>query len=161
MAEILSTLDQARKLSFKQAVLAFSANGDYASTTIMSAFSAIKLWQKRVTSDVVWVAQALELSSVKNHISTIRNFFVFWKARDPDAISDDALQLLVKSQVVNDHHSNVLSDDPEKSWLRDKEYEALLISVWRHYEPPSGNHPVTVTFFENVSPWLKRQSPFD
>ena len=40
--------------------------------------------------------------------------------------------------------ANVLSDDPELSWLTDAEYETLLLNVWRNYE--SDNFSVSRTF---------------
>lgn len=149
MSETLSTLDRARKQSFKQAVIDFSTKGDYATSSMINIFSAINHSRKCKYSDTAWVAHALKMSSFQRQIGCIRSFFIFWKARDPKAISNEALQLLIKAKVSYNNSRNVLSDDPEKSWLTDEEYEALLISVWRNYE--EGVFSATRTFMALLS----------
>jgi integrase len=134
MANALLKLAPAQKILFKKAVYDFSAKGDYAVSGIIKIFFAVNRSLKRFHSGISWVAEALEITSIANQIAAIRSFFVFWKARDPSAISDEALQLFMKSQVRKSQSRNVLSDDPEKSWLSDEEYEALLASVWSNYE---------------------------
>tara|TARA_R110002033_G_scaffold145855_1_gene183424 strand:+ start:47 stop:1429 length:1383 start_codon:yes stop_codon:yes gene_type:complete len=98
---------------------------------------AINKTLKRTTArtlDETWISQAVESPTVAVNIKSIRNFFIFWKAQDPLAISNEALELLIKLRIPRNKNRNVLSDDPEKSWLSDEEYEAVLASVWRNYE---------------------------
>ncbi|MWJ28582.1 site-specific integrase [Halomonas sp. ZH2S] len=137
MTKALSKFDLAQKESFKQAALDFSAKGDYAQTGFVSLMCAISKSLKHFpvsAFDTSWVAQTLKVPLFVLNIGTIKRFFVFWKARNPQAISDEALQLLIKIKSRAVYSNNVLSDDPEKSWLSDEEYEALLASVWRNYE---------------------------
>lgn len=61
-------------------------------------------------------------------------FFIFWSERYPAAIEPDALQTLARTKARNTYSSNVLSDDPTKSWLTDREYDALLHCVWKSYD---------------------------
>ncbi|MFT6301128.1 MAG: integrase [Granulosicoccus sp.] len=49
-------------------------------------------------------------------------------------VSDSVLQLIVKIKPPEAGPSNVLSDDPELSWLTDTEYETLLSYVWHNYD---------------------------
>lgn len=134
MAATLSKFAPAKKESFRQAVLDFSVSGNYASSRIRSIFSAINLFYKHTMPDIERVARITAIPFLQLRIGSLKNFFIFWKARDLHAITDEALQLLVKTKRYSTHSSNVLSDDPEKSWLSDNEYEALLASVWRNYE---------------------------
>lgn len=136
MTEALSALNSTLKSSFKQAVLDFSTKGDYLPSVIIGLFSAISRSLKRFhvnTFSAAWAAQAVEDKKFINTIGSIKRFLIFWKAREPLAISDEALQLIVKIKNTS-RKSNVLSDDPDKSWLSDEEYEALIVSVWRHFE---------------------------
>ncbi|NYT73381.1 site-specific integrase [Halomonas sp. QX-2] len=137
MAKALSVLNFETKESFKKSMLEFSAKGDYAPSMILPIVSAINKSLKgaEVSSlDTAWVALAIKIPSFMTAFGAIKNFFIFWKARDPMAISEDALQLLSIVKVRLGRRFNVLSDDPEKSWLTDEEYEALLASVWRNYQ---------------------------
>lgn len=137
MTQALAPFPPALKESFKQAALAFSCKGDYAPSAMTSLFSAIGTALKRFPVsyiDAAWVSKALETNGFITKLGAIRSFFLFWKAHNPQAISEDGLQLLVRTKGKNRQSSNVLSDDPEKSWLSDEEYETLLASVWRHYE---------------------------
>ncbi|XGA78618.1 hypothetical protein OR573_08750 [Halomonas sp. CH40] len=137
MTKALSKFDLVQKDSFKQAVLDFSAKGDYVPRKYVNLLFHIDASLRHFpvsAFDTSWVAQALEIPIFMTDIRAIKNFFVFWKARDPQAISDEALQLLIKLKIRKSQSSNVLSDDPEKSWLSDEEYEVLLASIWRNYE---------------------------
>lgn len=137
MTEALSKLDPALKESFKQAIIAFSMKGDYAPMLVIDLCSAIGASMKRfnvTTFDTTWVSQAIKIPTFINKIGAIRNFFLLWKARDSLAISDADLQFLLKINTSRGQSSNILSDDPEKSWLSNEEYEALLASIWRNYE---------------------------
>lgn len=137
MTDALAMLDPTLKESFKQACLDFAAKGDYVPDVFIQLAQLINGSLRRFPAsafNTTWVAQNMKVPSITSKIGIIRRFFVFWKERDPQAISDDALQLLAKTKVYNTKSRNVLSDDPEKSWLSDDEYEALLTSVWRSYE---------------------------
>lgn len=137
MTIALSRLDPALKESFKQAVSAFSSKRDYTPRVMMSSFNTINAAMRRFTLstfDTSSIAKSLEIKSFVNQIGSIRSFFVFWKARTASAITDEALELLLKTTGRCAYSSNVLSDDPEKSWLSDEEYETLLATAWRNYE---------------------------
>lgn len=134
MVATLSKLAPAQKESFRQAILDFSVKGDYAASGIRSIFSALNIFYKYTLSDIERVTRISTIPSLQIQIGALKNFFIFWKARDLHAITDEALQLLLKARNYSAHSRNILSDDPEKSWLSDNEYEALLASVWRNYE---------------------------
>lgn len=137
MTEALTALDSDLKVSFKQVAIDFAEKGDYSPSVIICLFSAIGLCLKRFpvnSFDTAWVSKSFEgVSSFNVNLGAIRQFFIYWKARAPQSISDEALQLLVKMKRRRSKN-NVLSDDPEKSWLSNNEYEALLTSIWRNYE---------------------------
>lgn len=137
MTEGLSGLDLARQESFKEAALAFSIKGDYSISGMNSLCRAINSSLNSLPEFPLngkWAAQALELKSVSCSIGLFRNFLVFWNSRDLTVITNDALHILAKTKTNWPKSRNVLSDDPEKSWLTDEEYEALLATVWRSYE---------------------------
>ena len=136
MTDALSQFDYTLKASFKQAALEFAIKGDYTPIGITSLFVATNASLKRFSVrvfDKSWIVQAMHVPAFMYNIGAIKKFFIFWKARDSQAISDEALQLLAKIQGRRGK-CNVLSDDPEKSWLTNEEYEALVASVWRNYE---------------------------
>jgi len=136
MTEALSLFAPPLKESFKQAALDFAAKGDYSSGKIISIFSSFNTSLKRFPAaslDTAWAAQALKTPSFATNTGANKRFLVFWKAYDDHAISNDALQLIAKTKGPQSTR-NVLSDNPEKSWLSNDEYEALIASIWRHYE---------------------------
>jgi integrase len=90
------------------------------------------------------MAQALSKSSFSNNKSGITQFFLHWKERDSAAISQDAWRLLSDTATQNLRPHNVLSDDPEKSWLTDEEYESLLSTVWNNYDNGMSGTQVTL-----------------
>lgn len=147
MTEALSALDVAQKKSFKKAILAFAVKGDYATRSIITlAYSLNSLLKQFRTNsfDITWIAKILEKQATRNHIGMIKSFFIFWKAQDPSAITGEALQVFFKTKRSKPRNSNVLSDDPEKSWLSPEEYSSLLADIWRNYE--SGHFSTSQTF---------------
>ena len=146
MQSALSTTPPALKNSFKNAVTNFIAKGDYSPTVYQNCFTSIanslKQHPKGIFDDS-WLAEAIESIMFRRNIGSIRGFFILWDRDDPKVIQDSTLQMLVKIQRPGVGSSNVLSDDPELSWLTDAEYETLLINVWRNYE--NDNFSVTRT----------------
>lgn len=137
MTGALSKFDPDLKESFKQAVLDFGAQGDYVPLMITCLTASINTSLNRNPSnafDTLWVTKAAKVPGIVTHIGLIRSFFAFWKARNPQAISNEAFQILAKVKGRQNMPKNVLSDDPEKSWLTNDEYEALLACVWHNYE---------------------------
>ncbi|MDH4610426.1 site-specific integrase [Pseudomonas sp. BN102] len=133
----LSALTASLKSSFKAAAIKFSAKGDYSPSTLDRCFSLIRLSLRHHPAsefNSTWTATLLGLRSYAKKINPIRRFFIFWKEQDPLAIKEDALQLLIKSKPRGDKSCNVLSDDPELSWLTDSEYDSLTTKIWRYYE---------------------------
>lgn len=143
----LSTAPPGFKNSFKNAVINFIVKGDYSPSVYHNCFTSIgnslKQNPGRVLDDS-WLAQAIESTMFRRNIGSIRGFFIHWNSDDPKVIQENTLQMLVKIQRPSAGPSNVLSDDPELSWLTDDEYETLLVNVWRNYE--NDNFSVTRTF---------------
>lgn len=137
----LSFLDSTLKESFKQEFISFASRGEFAANTYFNSVAAIAFsltYHSTSSFNITWVAQSLKLTSFEIYLGAIRRFFIHWKESNPNAISDEAIQLLVKSKSRTKRSSNVLSDNPELSWLTDIEYEALLAEIWRNYE--NGKH---------------------
>ncbi len=137
MTQELSQLPPTLRDSFKHAALDFAKKGDYSAGALIHLMVSLRLALKNSPSnhfDTTWTANSLKLPAFANSIGSIRNFFTYWKAFDPQAISDEALQLLVKAKPRSRNSRNVLSDNPELSWLTDGEYDALVVQVWRNYD---------------------------
>lgn len=137
MSKAMSTLPLTLRSSLKEAILDFSSRNYYVPAVIISIFFSINASMKRNPTrsfDTKWVTHSLEVISFKNNIVGIRKFFLFWMARDANCITKEAIQILMKAKPNRKHPRNVLSDNPEKSWLTDTEYNALLTKIWHNYE---------------------------
>jgi hypothetical protein len=129
--------------SLQDHIILFAQSGKYASQSLTSAVFAINASLARHRTrefDQAWLVNALTNPSFQTSKGTIASFFLYWHDRYPQAITSDALQLLARPLKRNARPRNVLSDDPEKSWLTDLEYDALLRSTWDHYD-----HGITST----------------
>lgn len=137
MATALSPITPELKKSFKNTVIDFVNSGDYSDSVYRSCFSAIANSLRQCPSEFFnesWLAQAMNSPSFKRQIGPIRNFFIRWNESNSGALNDSVLQMIVKINPPKAGPSNVLSDDPERSWLTDAEYDTLVLSVWRNYE---------------------------
>jgi integrase len=123
--------------SLQSHLISFAQSGKYAHVTLAGAASAISnSLAHHPTSqfDLVWLVDAFTRPSFQSLKGSIASFFMYWHERYPQAITSDALQYLARRQPRTNRSPNVLSDDPEKSWLTDLEYDALLRSAWDHYD---------------------------
>ncbi|WP_156895514.1 site-specific integrase [Massilia putida] len=84
--------------------------------------------------DETWVRKALTNDTFAKVRAISELFFLYWIERFRKAIKPEALQIIAKTRRPLVHNRNVLSDDPEKSWLTEDEYEALLRCIWMNYD---------------------------
>ncbi|MHC8333150.1 hypothetical protein [Pseudomonas sp. LB3P25] len=137
MNKALSQLSPSLKASFKQNLILFTKQGNYAPYSYSSIIAAlVARLNAHPTSvfDIDWIARALAnrpFNSCKNGITQL---FLNWKERDTAAISLEALDLLNDAAYVPARPRNVHSDDPKKSWLTEEEYDDLLSTVWDNYD---------------------------
>ena len=123
--------------SLRDHLLLFAQSKKYAPDSYVSAARALNFSLTQFPTrefDLAWLLKAVTVPSVETTIGTIKSFFIYWQDRYPPAISSDALQFLSRPLRRRTRPSNVLSDDPEKSWLTDLEYDALLQCVWDNYD---------------------------
>ncbi|MBV7477656.1 site-specific integrase [Pseudomonas sp. PDM31] len=147
MAKALSQLSPILRLSFKQHVISFTKQGYYAPNTYESFFSMLlTALNLNPTSafDSNWIAQALTSPAFRRHKKVTTRFLLHWQERDSAAVSPDALRLLNDSVPYRNGPRNVLSDDPEKSWLTDEEYDGLLNVAWNNYDDGASSTQVTL-----------------
>ncbi|MEI4523575.1 site-specific integrase [Pseudomonas sp. CCNWLW23] len=143
----LSQLSPSLKASFKQNLISFSSQGDYSPNSFTSLCESIMGALKAFptsTFDTNWVSQALRCSSFHRYKSGIKRFFLHWQELDSTAISPESLRLLHDASAIRTGPRNVLSDDPEKSWLTNEEYEGLLSAVWSNYDNGVSSTQVTL-----------------
>jgi len=132
-----TSLDPEIKESLKKTWLEYAFHGQYANTTIMGATQAIRFALSQFptkTFDIEWVFRALTVTSIRSFKGPILNFFLFWKERHKNVITEDALYHFSKANVTSPRSRSVLSDNPELSWLTDIEYDAVLRTVWNSYD---------------------------
>jgi integrase len=123
--------------SLRDHLILFSRSGKYAAATFKNSVAALaqSLTQYPTSEfDLAWLMKAIALSSVETSKGAIESFFIYWQDRYPQAITSDALQFLSRPLSRKKRPSNVLSDDPEKSWLTDLEYDAVLRCAWDNYD---------------------------
>lgn len=123
--------------SLREHLLIFSSDGKYSSATFTMAVRGLRSSlsiDKTRFFDKAWLMKALSLPTFLTHKGTLCSFFIYWNDRFPGAISDDALQFFARRTPRPKRSKNVLSDDPEESWLTDLEFELLLQHVWQNYD---------------------------
>lgn len=123
--------------SLQNHLISFAKSGKYAPQSLTNAVITINasLAQHRTCEfNLAWLENALTISGFQVCKGVIASFFMYWHDRYPKAITSDALQKLARPLRRNARPRNVLSDDPEESWLTDLEYDALLRSIWDHYD---------------------------
>jgi integrase len=146
-AKALSQLSPPLKSSFKQHVISFSDQGDYSPNSNTTLFESIMGALKALptsTFDASWISQALRSSSFHRYKRGITRFFLHWQERDSTAINNESLRLLHDASPLRSGPRNVLSDDPEKSWLTHDEYDSLLSAVWNNYDKGVSGTQVTL-----------------
>jgi integrase len=123
--------------SLRDHLLLFAQSKKYAITSYASAVRALNYSLTQYPTrefDLAWLVKAITMPGVETTKGTIKSLFIYWQDRYPLAISSDALQFLSRPLPRTKKPRNVLSDDPEKSWLTDLEYDALLKCVWDNYD---------------------------
>ncbi|HHA2013133.1 TPA: hypothetical protein ACOEMP_001015 [Enterobacter hormaechei subsp. hoffmannii] len=137
MKTALSKLNYSLRESFKDSVIEFLNNGNYSQSAYFRLLTALRAALNANPTDefsMQWLSQALKRPGFHKCLSVIKNFFIFWNMRNNAVISREALYLLIKTEPCRTTNRNVLSDDPEKSWLTDREYDALLHTIWDNYD---------------------------
>ncbi|HDS5592607.1 TPA: hypothetical protein QHU17_004038 [Enterobacter hormaechei subsp. xiangfangensis] len=137
MKTALSKLNYHLRESFKESVIEFLNNGNYSQSGYFRLLTALRAALNANPTDdfsIQWFSQALKRPGFHKCLSVIKNFFIFWNMRNSSAISREALYLLIKTEPCRTTNRNVLSDDPEKSWLTEREYDSLLHTIWNNYD---------------------------
>lgn len=147
MIKALSQLSPLLKDSFKQHSISFTRQGNYSPSSCINIFTGIRTAlnaHHTKTFDTIWIAKSLKISSFHNYKRGITQFFLYWQERDTTAIDHDALCLLNDTAARRAGPRNVLSDDPEKSWLTTEEYDDLLRAVWDNYDSGTSGTQITL-----------------
>src|SRR5471030_745942 len=133
--------------SLRDHLISFAVSGKYSATTFQVAVRCFNYTLAQCPTrefDLAWLVRAITITSFQTSIGWLRSFFIYWQDRYPSAITSDALLLLSKALLRKAQPKNVLSDDPEKSWLTDLEYDALLQCVWANYDQGAIGTPTTL-----------------
>ncbi|WP_339478161.1 site-specific integrase [Pseudomonas sp. RL_5y_Pfl2_69] len=144
---LLSNLSSEVKESFKKHVLSFADSQRFSLTVVMhlvSAFCTASKGKPPSIFDTTWVTHVVQNASVRTRTFQARIFLDYWKDRYPNAATDDALNLLAQIAPPPCTSNNVESDDPEKSWLTDEEYDDILIATWNNYELTGSTQPALI-----------------
>lgn len=135
--DLLRHLSIDKKASFKHHILAFIDSQRFSLSVVMylvSSFCVASVNNPFDTIDTKWVSAAIGNASFRTRTFPARIFFDYWKERYPDAATDDALNLLAQIAPPPITSNDVESDDPEKSWLTQEEYDDVVHSAWQNYE---------------------------
>lgn len=123
--------------SLRAHLISFAHSGKYSAMSYHRAVKALNLSLAQYPTslfDLAWLVKAITLPSFRSAKGTVESFFKYWLDRYPKAIAGDALQFLARPLALGRRPRNVLSDDPEKSWLTDLEYDTVLNSIWDNYD---------------------------
>ncbi|MFJ4392473.1 site-specific integrase [Pseudomonas soli] len=105
--------------------------------TVFNALRKIKTVLARrptVIFDLDWANHAIISESFRANKYQIRKILEHLQKRHPTIVTDEALNLLAQVRLDRQTSRNILSDDPEKSWLTDDEYDAALSTTWDFYD---------------------------
>ncbi|MEJ5059401.1 MULTISPECIES: hypothetical protein [unclassified Pseudomonas] len=152
MTKALSQMSSSMKASFKQQVISFIDQGDYATSSYVGFFSMLQSLLNSISTssfDLNWIAQALENSGFRRNKKMMTRFLLQWRERDSNIIDQDVLSFLNDASPHRNGPRHVLSDDPEKSWLTNEEYDGLLSVVWKNYD--NGTSCTQVTLIKLLS----------
>ncbi|CEG51565.1 TPA: site-specific integrase [Pseudomonas aeruginosa] len=147
MTHGLSRLLSSIKTSFKLHLISFSKQGTYSATsctTFFMNFRAALNSNPPEEFNAGWIAHSIARPGFHGAKRVAIEFFLHWKERYDSAIKIDALHLLQETAARPNGPRNVLSDDPEKSWLTEDEYESLLMSTWNNYDTGVSDTQVTL-----------------
>ncbi|WP_191942301.1 hypothetical protein [Pseudomonas syringae] len=126
--------------SFKQAALNYRADGQIGLVKLITIVGTLRTAAKAHPTSIIdasWVARSLEKKNFRMDKMAICFFLQYWRDRHVVAqkvVSPDALNLLVQAAAASHTSNNVNSDDPEKSWLTDEEYDDVLHTTWSQYD---------------------------
>lgn len=123
--------------SFQRAALDFKHSGQASSRLLAETLRVLSKAVKESPTSVIdsqWVSLALKNTTFRRQKLSMRRFLEHWKTYPHSVIKDDALNLLAQAAGAASVSNNVESDDPEKSWLSDDEYAAVLNITWHDYD---------------------------
>lgn len=143
----LSTLPRSIKESFKQNLLAFTQTGNYAPTSygsLIGALTSIFNNNPPQEFDLNWAAHASRNRAIKNCKRIAIEFLLFWNNNDSLTMGKDVVNLFNDTIPSTPRSHNVLSDDPDKSWISDEDYEILLRATWNNYDNGVSSTQVTL-----------------
>lgn len=147
MAKALGQLPPSLQKSFKQHLISFTRQGEYASRSYLTLFKVLNSTLNAFPTnrfDSGWIMQAQTHKTFKNCRRIVTRFFLYWRERDSTAIDQSCLRVLGDTVSNRPRQLNVLSDDPEKSWLTDEEYDVLLSAAWDNYDRRASCTQVTL-----------------
>lgn len=135
------------KDSFQRACLALFRHGQISSSILRQVVSTLRTVAKKnpvYTFNSEWISGALENVTFRRLKKQIQYLLEYWKDGYPSVVTDDALNLLAQAGGVPTTSNNVESDDPQKSWLTDQEYEDVLQATWNHFDFSGSTQPTLI-----------------
>lgn len=136
MTVSLSKFTSELSSSFKSNYIDFINEHYYSVDSHFRYLSAINTALKKFPTEsfsLHWVTTALGVKCFLQHKTAILNFFIFWKERYRSAICNESIMHL-KNIRTPTAPRNVLSDNPEKSWLNSEEYNLTLHEIWKNLD---------------------------
>ncbi|HEJ6111682.1 TPA: site-specific integrase [Pseudomonas aeruginosa] len=147
MSAALTKLDSQSRIQFKLSAISFSKQGNYAKITYQGLFSILRTSLEQNTTppfSMQWISAALNRKTFRSAKKIIADFFLHIRRLSPKLITYDCIRFLNDSAASPAAPRNVLSDDPEVSWLTEMEYDALLSTIWNDYDKGKCGTQVTL-----------------
>lgn len=147
MAEALSPMSAAMRSAFKENYISFMEEASYSQISYKTQLQNLSFVLKSYPTtsfDLPWMSNAVNSEQFRKLRVMHHSFLDYFGSRYDGSVSEEALRLLLLTKANHSQFSNVLSDDPEKSWLTDEEYESLLRTVWDNYESNTACTQVTL-----------------
>ncbi|HCA5887573.1 TPA: hypothetical protein MXV08_006855, partial [Pseudomonas aeruginosa] len=126
MSAALTKLDSQSRIQFKLSAISFSKQGNYAKITYQGLFSILRTSLEQNTTppfSMQWISAALNRKTFRSAKKIIADFFLHIRRLSPKLITYDCIRFLNDSAASPAAPRNVLSDDPEVSWLTEMEYD--------------------------------------
>jgi integrase len=133
----ITVLDFKVAESFRMHSVSFAKSGRYSSSTICSIIRVFMFALENFPTKILdkdWILKSLSLPYVLSNKAGLKNLFLYWNNKFQYAVDKELVLYLTIYKNKSNCNRNVLSDDPEKSWLSEIEYDNLLNTIWLGFD---------------------------
>lgn len=142
LSALLELFPTESKNKFKASLIAYASSRQVGLSTIIGTAQALQASAANHSPykfDLYWTAKSLESDRFRRNKNQIRLVLEHLRDRAPELVMEEALIFLARAESCKLTSRNVESDNPEKSWLTNEEYDDVLRHTWDCYDQSGCN----------------------